>query len=464
MLLAHQGKLSLDDDVRKHLPWFPDLKEKITIRHLLTHTSGIRDQWQLLAMSGTRLDDVITQAHVIKLLGRQQALNFKPGDRFLYCNSGYTLMAEIVRAISGRSLRAFADSALFKPLGMTSTHFHDDYTEVVPNRAQSYSRGANNRFSNSVLSYSIVGPTSLFSNIEDMGKWMAFLSNPNESNKPIVGLLAQTSTLNNGEVLKYGGGVFVDSFKGWTQIAHSGGDAGFRSHVVVFPDLKMGVVILGNIGSGFFPDDKAYKVADLLITPNPHPAAPPVKDNDLSLPLPYDTVAIRKYAGNYLSEEGLAFVFSIKGGMMYVNANNKTLALKKNTNDSFHIQNAGVTFRFRIRGKDTTAVVVTPDQVYYITKFPAQTPVTDTFLKAYTGTYYSPELDCRYYIILKDHQLLLTHPKYPDVPLKLVNKDHLTNDAWYMSHLKITRNKKNEVAGFEVSAGRVMHVRFEKIP
>jgi CubicO group peptidase (beta-lactamase class C family) len=122
VLLAKQGKLQLDDDIHKYLSWFPDLKEKITIHNLLNHTSGIRDQWQLLAISGTRLDDVITQEHIIKILSRQKALNFKPGEQYSYSNSNFTLLAEIVKSITGQSLRKFTDSAIFKPLGMNNTH------------------------------------------------------------------------------------------------------------------------------------------------------------------------------------------------------------------------------------------------------------------------------------------------------------------------------------------------------
>ncbi len=125
ILLARNGKLNLDDDIHKYLPWFPDMKVKITVRHLLNHTSGIRDQWQLLAISGTRLDDVITQEHIVKILSKQQALNFNPGEKYSYSNSGFTMLAEIVKSVTGQSLRKFTDSAIFKPLGMNNTHFHD---------------------------------------------------------------------------------------------------------------------------------------------------------------------------------------------------------------------------------------------------------------------------------------------------------------------------------------------------
>jgi CubicO group peptidase (beta-lactamase class C family) len=135
VLLAKQGKLNLDDDIRKYLLWFPDMKSKITIRNLLNHTSGIRDQYNLLAIAGTRLDDVITQEQIIKILSRQQTLDFIPGQQFNYSNSGFLLAAEIVKTVTGQTLRQFTDSAIFKPLGMNNTHFHDDYTEVVKSRS-----------------------------------------------------------------------------------------------------------------------------------------------------------------------------------------------------------------------------------------------------------------------------------------------------------------------------------------
>jgi CubicO group peptidase (beta-lactamase class C family) len=172
ILLARQGKLQLDDDIHKYLSWFPDLKEKITIRHLLNHTSGIRDQWQLLAIAGTRLDDVITQDHIVKVLSKQQALNFKPGEKYSYSNSGFTMLAEIVRSVTGQTLRQFTDSAIFKPLGMNNTHFHDDYMEIVKNRSYSYEPVGDMRFANSILSYSNAGATSLFTNVPDMSRWV----------------------------------------------------------------------------------------------------------------------------------------------------------------------------------------------------------------------------------------------------------------------------------------------------
>ena len=138
LLLARDGKLSLDDDIRKHLPEVPDFGRTITIRHLLTHTSGLYDQWEALAIGGWRLDDVITTEHVLQLVRHERRLNFEPGTRQLYCNTGFTLAAEIVARVSGRSFREYTQQAIFAPLGMSSTHFHDDHELIVKNRAYSY--------------------------------------------------------------------------------------------------------------------------------------------------------------------------------------------------------------------------------------------------------------------------------------------------------------------------------------
>ena len=138
VLLARQGKLSLDDEVRKYVPEVPDFGERITIRHLIHHTSGLRDQWALLEMAGWREDDVITEGDILDLISRQKALNFKPGDEHLYSNTGYTLLAVIVQRVSGQSLRDFADANIFKPLGMTRTHFHDDHSMIVKDRTSAY--------------------------------------------------------------------------------------------------------------------------------------------------------------------------------------------------------------------------------------------------------------------------------------------------------------------------------------
>src|SRR5688572_5400092 len=173
LLLAADGKLSLDDDVRKFIPELPDFGERITIRHLANHTSGIRDQWDLLGLAGWRYSrDLITDDDVLQMLSRQKDLNFKPGERHLYSNSGYTLMAIIVSRASGKSFREFTTERIFTPLGMTNTHFRDAFTEIVKHQAYGYAPYGQT-FRLSTTNFDTAGATSLLTTVEDMAKWYA---------------------------------------------------------------------------------------------------------------------------------------------------------------------------------------------------------------------------------------------------------------------------------------------------
>jgi len=465
VLLAKQGKLQLDDDIHKYLSWFPDLKEKITIRNLLNHTSGIRDQWQLLAISGTRLDDVITQDHIVKILSKQQALNFKPGEEYSYSNSGFTMLAEIVRSITGQSLRQFTDSAIFKPLGMVNTHFHDDYEEIVKNRSYSYSRTASDRFENSILSYSNAGATSLFTSVNDISKWIMNFYTHKVGDEGDIDRLTQKGKLNSGKELNYALGIVSDTYDGWRQFSHGGADAGYRTYLTVFPDLKMGFAVFSNLGN-FNAGRKVYEVASLFIndTAKQKRAETP-RDIDSSKAILKDTMAVKKFAGSYISDDGLQINFRLSNKKLYAAAFGRTFLLIKTEKDSFALfSDPGVKFLFNGNARDTTVFAAfSPDEKHFLKKYIADTSQPDQLLMTYTGNYYCPELDCKYVIVLKDHRLVLTNNKYPDTRLTLVGSDHLVNDFWWMNHLLIIRDSKKEITGFEVNSGRIMHLRFNKV-
>jgi CubicO group peptidase (beta-lactamase class C family) len=463
VLLAKQGRLNLDDDIHKYLPWVPDFKEKITVRQLLNHTSGIRDQWQLLAIAGTRLDDVITQDQIIKILSKQQALNSRPGERYNYSNSGFTLLSEIVKSVSGKSLRQFADSAIFIPLGMKNTHVHDDYTEIVKNRAYSYQRKNGSQFSNSVLSYSNSGATSLFTNINDLSKWVMNFYNPMVGDAKLIEQLTEKGKLNNGKELNYALGIIVNQYKGWKQYTHNGSDAGFRTYLSVFPELKTGVIVFSNLGD--FDFTKINAMTDLLIKENSsvkEEAKKPVADS--SMAVLKDINSVQKYLGNYINDEGSQSTFEVVNGRLVYRMGIETRILVPERKDAFvSLDQPQFTYNFSITGKDTVVNITTPDRPYTMKKFNNSNPRTDEQLKKYTGTYYCSELDCNYSIILKDHVLYLTNPKYNDIKISMRGDDHLDTGYWWMSHLFVLRNNKNEISGFEVNSGRVIHLKFLKV-
>lgn len=465
ILLANQGKLNLDDDIHKYLPWFPDMKQKITIRNLLNHTSGIRDQWQLLAISGTRLDDVITQDHIIKVLSKQTALNFKPGEKFLYSNSGYTMLAEIVKSATGQTLREFTDALIFNPLRMNNTHFHDDYTEIEKNRAASYERKNSTEFKNSILSYSNAGATSLFSNINDLAKWVINFYDTKVGTPKTISELTQNAKLNDGTKLDYAAGITSTSYKGWTSYSHDGADAGFRTSISIYPELKIGIIVLCNLGE-LNAREKANQIADLLISEKaPLSAKTSTEKEEIKrgVKIPAEELPfIRKQLGNYFSNDmGTASTFKLKNDSLFMSSSNNDYLMAreaKNVYSIFYLPTYKFTFNEDPAKNDVIFNV--PDIAYNLTRLPDQKIEDDKSLLAYTGKYYCPELDCTYGIALKDHHLYLTNSKYNDIPLNLFGTDHLVNDTWYMSHLLVTRDKSKRITGFEVTGSRITGLKF----
>jgi CubicO group peptidase (beta-lactamase class C family) len=465
VLLAKQGKLHLDDDIHKYLPWFPDFKEKITIRHLLNHTSGIRDHWQLLAISGTRLNDVIKQEHIMKVLGKQQALNSKPGERFNYSNSGYAMLAEIVRSVTGQTLRQFTDSAIFKPLGMANTNFHDEATEIVKNRSYSYSRTDSIHFANSILSYSNSGATSLFTNINDMHKWIMNFYRHQVGDQKDIDLLTGKGKLNNGKEINYALGVSSDIYKGWRVFDHAGSDAGYRTFLAVFPDVKMGIVVFSNLAD-VIPANLVFKVADLFITDTTmQSGAEASKKIDSSKSILKDTASMKIFTGNYIGEDGFQVGFRLNNKKLFTDLFDEPMILCKGDKDTFSLLvNPQIKFVFNNPAAgDTLVLIDMAGEKRLLKKYQTKATLSDEVLKTYTGTYYCPELECRYGIVLKDHQLVLTNNKYSDMPLTLIGRDHLLGQHWWMNHLLVLRNSKKQVTGFEVNCNRVLHLRFNKI-
>jgi CubicO group peptidase (beta-lactamase class C family) len=464
VLLERQGKLKLDDDIRKYLPWFPDLGKKITIRHLLNHTSGVRDQWQLLAISGTRLDDVITQEHIVKILSRQKELNFEPGERFLYSNSGYTMLAEIVKSVTGQTLRAFTDSAIFKPLAMLHTHFHDNYEEIEKNRSYSYNKIDSTHFTNSILSYSNAGATSLFTNINDLSLWIMNFYTHKAGDQKDIDRLTEKGKLNDGKEINYALGISSDKQDGWRRFSHSGGDAGYRTFISVFPDLKMGFLVFSNVGN-FNPNGKAYEISKFFISDTSKKKTAANAQRDSALAILRDTQSFKKFTGDFISPDGTRFNFKIKDSKLYINPGNEDYLLTKAAKDTFSVF-VFPEIKFVFLQKSNNPVVDFLDNdgnKHQMIKFKADTTLTNKQMEPYVGVYHSPELDCKYEIVIKDQQLYLTNNKYNDAKLKLMGEDHLVNDFWWMSHLLIKRDAAKKITGFEVNDGRVMHLKFNKI-
>ncbi|MBI1391073.1 MAG: serine hydrolase [bacterium] len=246
LLLEDRGLLSLDDDVREYLPELHDFGQPITIAHLMHHTSGIRDYFEPLIYAGWNLfTDIITPDHVRKIVYRQRTLNFDPGAEWLYSNTGYFLLGEIVQRVSGQTLAEFAKAEIFDPLGMTNTRFDDNDTSLLSNRAESYA-AVEDKVYRIPVHFSSNGEAGVISNIDDFIKWNANAFDPIVGNAHILALAESTGRLNNGADTQYAAGLLVIDYSGNRMVLHDGSLAGFRTLYARLPDRKLSVIVLSN--------------------------------------------------------------------------------------------------------------------------------------------------------------------------------------------------------------------------
>ena len=302
-LLAQEGKLDLDDDVRRFLPEFPDYGDTVTIRHLVHHTSGVRDYLGMMWLAGKNYQDQFDNASALALICRQEALSFTPGSRYSYSNSGYVMLAEIIARASGQSARSYAQEHIFGPLGMEHTFFNDDHNRVIPNRVISYQPDAEYGFKRLVQNFDAFGDGNLISTVEDFYQWDQNFYSGKVGGPAFLQLMHQRGVLTNGDTLDYAFGLQHGQYKGRATIAHGGSMLGFRTQLLRFPGEAFSVIVLANL-AGFNPNRIAYQIADLFFPGAvDQPANPTRPVAEVEPPLSLPTDQLTAYAGRFYSRE-----------------------------------------------------------------------------------------------------------------------------------------------------------------
>src|SRR5579871_5740824 len=260
LLLEKQGKLSVNDDVRKYIPELPDYGQKITILHLLNHTSGLRDYLTLFDLAGINIDSVTTDEDALRIVTRQKALNFDPGSEFLYSNTGFFLLSVIVKHVSGETLREFAAKNIFAPLGMTHTQYRDDHTALIPNRALAYDWNEKKRaFTLNVSYFEQTGDGAVHTSVEDLLKWDENFYTGAVGGKSLITALQEPGKLNNGKQLHYARGLFLQPYRGLQAVEHGGSWGGYRAQLLRFPEQHFSVACLCNLANAD-PESRAFFV------------------------------------------------------------------------------------------------------------------------------------------------------------------------------------------------------------
>ena len=461
ILLAREGKLSLDDDVRKYISELPDLGKTITLRHLLTHTSGIRDQWDLWGLSGGRMDDVITQDDLFRLVTRQRALNFAPGAEYMYSNSGYMLLSKVVERVSGQPFPAFLRARVFAPLGMRDTRVHMDHQEIVPGRAYSYENADSGGYRNAVLSYANAGATSLFTTVEDLARWLE-----NFHTGAVGGVAARDMQLTrgvrtSGDTLTYALGVAVDRYRGQRRISHGGSDAGFRSYVAFFPEIDAGVIVLANVAS-FDPTGVALQVADVFLRDVLGPVTPPgiAVANTAGASITIEPARLAPLVGEFAAADGFSFATVREQDQIFAQAPEQPRFLLQPTSDSTFVVpqvGAALTFVRRAAGVDTVRVTQQGNTKVLMRRAPYVATAAD--MQAIAGRYYSPELDAAYDLMANGATLVVRRHHNPDLTLRPTGRDTFAG-SWPIATLRVEHDDAGRATAVRVSSGRVRDVRF----
>jgi CubicO group peptidase (beta-lactamase class C family) len=347
-LLADDGRISLDDDVHKYVPELPDFGQRITINELVHHTSGLRDFWALVETAGMRLDDTYAVSDVLDLAARQKHLDFTPGTEYDYSNTGYVVLGEIVRRVSGESLARFEADSIFAPLGMTHTHFQDDHTVIVPGRAYAYAP-RDGGWGIDVWNNDIVGQGGLMTTVEDLQKWDENFYTGKVGGPRFLARQLEQGRLANGTVLTYAFGLEVLTYRGLKLVEHAGSTGGYRTIISRFPSAHTSVVALCN-ASNINTTTLSHRVADIVLaseftTPPPAPRVPSTRARQASTSAMASADAAR-FAGRYHSDE-LDATFAIRdsaGTLLLERPRNKPAVLEATGAQTFRAGNLTLTF------------------------------------------------------------------------------------------------------------------------
>jgi CubicO group peptidase (beta-lactamase class C family) len=469
VLLAQQGKLSLHDDVRRYIPELPDFGETITIQNLIHHTSGLRDQWSLLELAGWRYSlDLITDDDVMSVMTRQRDLNFKPGEKYLYCNTGYTLLGLIVKRVSGMSLREFTSKNIFDPLGMTSTHFRDDHAEIVKHNALGYMQeGKDKPFRLSVTNFDTVGATSLHTTVEDLQRWDENFYHPRVGDRAFVEQMLERGKLNSGEQLDYAFGLVGGKYRGLPTVDHAGGDAGYRSDMTRFPEQHFSAAVLCN-SAETNPTRLVREVADILLAKDfkqseQTPGGPSPKVTEAQL------TAEQKAALTGLYWDGEDDDFNkiiVEGGQLKINfGGSDSHELKADKDMVFRLADASRGDEVEIRFVPATSESPRRMQQSVSGKKPKLYEAVVPFnpgaaeLAQYTGAYVSEEIDPVYTIFMEDSNLRLVWMKHKPETLQPAMHDVFSGD---IGTLHFTRDSNQHISGLILNTDRIRNFRFSK--
>lgn len=466
LLLVRDGQLSLDDDVRKFLPELRDYGHPITIRHLLHHTSGLRDYYTLLELAFVSPVDATTETQTLAAIVRQQALDFVPGTAWGYSSSNYFLLGQIVARVSGKPLRDFARERIFMPLGMRDTRFLARYDEIVAGVATAYSPLPEDGFVVDMSNWMTAGPSGLRTTVEDLARWDANFYTGKVGGTWLPEQLQVRGRLNDGTVIDYARGLVIEDDRGFTSVSHDGGFSGYRAQLLRFPEAKFSAIVLCNAADSA-PRELAAKIARVYLADKRHGAAssPPLdmhSDAAAAAPDP------ARFVGTYWNprESTVRRIELRQGTLFYVRGANSATALLPAGDGQLRMQGmpqetlltfaADGTRTFRLSVSGMGVMQGGTSDFIEVQPFDASKCPSN----ALAGMFRSAELRSEWQLVARDDQIALRDPRGNETVLRPA-----FNDAFFLDDylLRFRRDDAGTIAGFSVDAGRALNIGFDRV-
>jgi CubicO group peptidase (beta-lactamase class C family) len=464
MLLVEQGKLRLDDDVRKHIPELPDLGRTVTVRNLLTHTSGYRELYNGLSLAGRRFDegDHVDRSEVISIVQHQPALQNAPGAEFNYNNTGFALTALIVERVSGMTFPEFMQREVFGPIGMTHTMVRSDRHGTVPGATEGYTRGANGEWRTLGDLPASMGAGAIYTTLGDLQRWVENYAHPRVGTAASIAQMMTPFTLTTGKSTGYGMGLFVDTQGPLKRIQHGGADVAHRSMLAYYPEIDAGVTVQSNDAG--FDSQMAFRIAQAFfaeLTPAPKPKVAGAAAS-------FDPARFDEFVGRYALDAAPQFVMSFtrSADSLFTQATGQSrLQLTATSDSTFAIRGveASVTF-LRDAQRKVVGLTLNQNGVQRATRLAGDAPKawapTAVELNAFAGRFFSEELEAYYTISVKDGVLIVENRRSSAVKMAPGAKDTFVIDA---TTLIFERDRNGQVIGFYAGNTRTRDVRFARV-
>jgi CubicO group peptidase (beta-lactamase class C family) len=466
LLLQEQGELSLDDDVRKHIPELPEFEHTITLRNIVNHTSGYREFLNTIVMTGRNASTDLSQEKVIEIVQRQPELQNEPGAEFNYNNTGYVLATEVMERVTETPFPKWMEENVFKPIGMNHTVVRSSPKQVVERRSTGYSMGEEGQYVQETDLGGAMGAGGIHSTMEDLAKWIDNLLNPTVGTPEMIKEMTTPFTLKNGTSTQYGLGLFIQEYKGLKYFHHGGADVAHRSMLMVFPEINAAVVTQSN--NAAFNGSISTQVAEAFFAEHMEQQGSTPEDESEEVESPeefvYDVTGFEALTGRYeLSiAPGFILTFSRDEDRIYTQATGQPeIDIKATSDSTFSLVGvpASVTFH---RNEDGTADSLTLHQNgnHIAKKIAFELSFND--MKEYTGRYFSDEIETLYTLAIEDSSLVLKNYQFEDaIELSAGNTDSFSG-GFPIAEISFERDESGKITGFNASNGRTRGVFFAK--